>query len=182
MKRVMIRTAAAWALVLSACASPDRTGEAYRPLAVGDTVPAYGAATFAGDTVRVASGGELTLVNIWATWCSSCREEMADLEAIHRDYGSRGLEVIAVSVDAGNGERVRRFVEGENLTFAVAHDPAGRIQQLYGVAAVPETYLVSKDGRLLWQLRGGLHGSADKARAAIDEALRADGRASVALR
>jgi hypothetical protein len=77
----------------------------------------------------------------------------------------------ALSVDGGSGQKVRRFVEAERLTFAVAHDPGGRVQQLYRVAAVPETYLLSKDGRLLWQLRGGLHGAAGRARAAIDRAL-----------
>jgi cytochrome c biogenesis protein CcmG, thiol:disulfide interchange protein DsbE len=158
-------------LALCACSGREIGGEVYRPLAVGDAVPAYASATLAGDTVRVGGVGRLTLVNVWATWCTSCREEMADLEAIHRDYASRGLRVVAVSVDAGNGERVRRFVESERLTFTVAHDPGGRVQQLYRVAAVPETYLVSTDGRLLWQLRGGLHGNAARARAAIDRAL-----------
>ena len=178
MRRVVSVIAAASALALSACGSSDHIGDAYRPLAVGDTMPVYTAATFSGDTVTVAGGaGTLTLVNVWATWCASCREEMADLEAIHRDYASRGVQVLGVSVDAGNGERVRRFVQTERLTFAVAHDPEGRVQQLYGVAAVPETYLVAPDGRLLWRLRGGLHGAGDRARAAIDQALRANTRA-----
>jgi peroxiredoxin len=175
--------AAAYTLVLSACGSPDATSEAYRPLAVGDTMPPYTATTFAGDTVSVAAGpGSLTLVNVWATWCTSCREEMADLEAIHRAYASRGLRVIAVSVDGGNGDRVRRFVQAEGLTFDVAHDPDGRVQQLYRVAAVPETYLISPDGRLVWRQSGGLHGAADEARTIIDQTLRAATGPSIALR
>jgi cytochrome c biogenesis protein CcmG, thiol:disulfide interchange protein DsbE len=169
--RRALTSAFAFASALAACSSPPNDEDAYRPLAVGDTVPPYAATTLRGDSVRVGSTGALTLVNVWATWCTSCREEMADLEAIHRDYAPRGLRVVAVSVDKGDGEKVRRFAEAERLTFAIAHDPAGRVQQLYQVAAVPETYLVSADGRLLWQRKGGLHGAAAEARTAINRAI-----------
>lgn len=69
----------------------------------GSALPAYRATTLAGAPVALGGrGGEgLPLVNIWATWCTSCREEMQDLAAIHHDYAPRGLRVVAVSVDAG---------------------------------------------------------------------------------
>ena len=144
---------------------------AFRPLAPGDSVPPYVAPTLAGDTVRVAAGGPLTLVNVWATWCTSCREEMADLEAVHRDYGARGVRVVAVSVDEGDAARVRRFVAHEQLTMPIALDPEGRIQQTYSVVGVPETFLVGRDGRLVWRHAGGLHDDPAAARGAIDRAL-----------
>ena len=146
--------------------------QAFRPLAPGDTVPPYAAPTLAGDTVRVAAGGSLTLVNVWATWCTSCREEMADLEAVHRDYAARGVRVVAVSVDDGDPARVRRFVEHEKLTMPIALDPAGSIQQAYSVVGVPETFLVGGDGKLVWRQQGGLHDDPAAARAAIEAALR----------
>jgi cytochrome c biogenesis protein CcmG, thiol:disulfide interchange protein DsbE len=175
----------ALALTVAACAKGTRsTGDssstsassapaeaAFHPLRTGDTVPAYAAPTLAGDTVRVAAGGPLTLVNVWATWCTSCREEMADLEALHRDFGARGLRVVAVSVDEGDASRVRRFVEHEKLTMPIALDPAGRIQQLYSVVGVPETFLVGADGRLVWRQAGGLHDDPAAARAAVERAI-----------
>jgi len=148
--------------------------QAFRPLAPGDSVPPYAAPTLAGDTVRVAAGGPLTLVNVWATWCTSCREEMADLEAVHRDYAARGVRVVAVSVDDGDPARVRRFVERAKLTMPIALDPAGGIQQTYSVVGVPETFLVGRDGRLVWRQAGGLHGAPAAARTAIDRALAGD--------
>ena len=171
-----------FALALAACtnargerAGGDRAGtpdaEQFRPLAVGDSVPEMVVRTLAGDTVRVGAGGPVTLVNVWATWCTSCREEMADLEALHRDFAPRGLRVVAVSVDGGDGTRVRRFAEHARLTMTVAHDPEQRVQELYQVVAVPETYLVGRDGRLLWRQAGGLHGAPEAARGAVERAL-----------
>jgi peroxiredoxin len=154
--------------------STSPAAQAFRPLAPGDTVPPYAAPTLAGDTVRVAAGGPLTLVNVWATWCASCREEMADLEAVHRDYATRGVRVVAVSVDDGDPARVRRFVERAKLTMPIALDPAGAIQQAYSVVGVPETFLVGRDGRLVWRQAGGLHGAPAAARTAIDRALAGD--------
>lgn len=170
--------AAACLPLIAACggagreSAADAKADAFRPLAVGDTVPAYAALTLTGDTARVGGGDRgPVLVNVWATWCTACREEMADLEALHREFGPRGLIVLGVSVDEGDGVRVRRFVDRERLTFVVAHDPAGRVQQLYGTVGVPETYLVGADGRLLWRRAGNIHGALDEARTLIARAV-----------
>lgn len=154
-------------------------GGAFRPLAIGEPVPAYAAPVVggaAGDSVRIAvgdsaSGAPLTLVNVWATWCTSCREEFGDLERLHRDYGARGVRVVAVSVDESGDERVARFAKTEGVTFTIAHDPEGRVQRLYQTVGVPETYLVSGDGKLLWRHGGALRNGAADAREAIDRAL-----------
>ncbi len=158
-------------LVAVGCSSRESAhprGAAFHPLDVGDRAPSYAARTLAGDTVRVGSGTPV-LLNVWATWCTSCREEMTDLAVLHDAYAPRGVKVVAVSVDAGDGTRVRRFAESLKLPFAIAHDPAGEVQHVFQAVGVPETYLVSGDGRLLWVQRGGLHGRLETARAALDE-------------
>ena len=139
---------------------------------VGSLLPQYSAKTLSGELVEVGGhGGPLTLVNVWATWCRSCREEMRDLAAIHRDYGSRGLRVVAVSVDAGSERLVRRVVERDSLTFQVVHDQAGIIQTRYRVVGVPTSYLIGRDGLLLWQQVGGIHGNLPKVRVEVERAL-----------
>jgi cytochrome c biogenesis protein CcmG/thiol:disulfide interchange protein DsbE len=148
------------------CSTPQRDA-AFRPLSVGDPAPAYAVRTLAGDSVRVGAGAPV-LLNVWATWCTSCREEMADLAALDREYAPRGVRVLAVSVDAGDGTRVRRFVAAEKLPFAVAHDPGGEVQRSFQAVGVPETYLISGSGKLLWVQRGGLHGAATAVRATLD--------------
>lgn len=147
---------------------------AIRALAVGDPAPAYAARTLAGAEVRVgAPGAPVTLVNVWATWCIACREEMSDLAALHQEFAPRGLRVLAVSVDEGPEARVRRFVTRERLPFSVAHDPDGRAQEAFRVVGVPETYLVGADGRVRWKRAGNVHGVLGEARTAITAALRA---------
>jgi peroxiredoxin len=154
-------------MLAAACSSSDR-GAAFRPLGVGDQAPAYAVRTLAGDSVRVGAGRPV-LLNVWATWCTSCREEMQDLAAIDRAYAPRGLTVLAVSVDKGDGSRVKRFADSEKLPFRIAHDPAGEVQRTFQAVGVPETYLISSDGKLLWVQRGGLHGGLDSVRATLDK-------------
>jgi peroxiredoxin len=157
-------------LCAAGCSSPKRDA-AFRPLSVGDRAPAYVAHTLSGDSIRVGTGTPV-LLNVWATWCESCREEMADLAALEHQYQPRGVKVVAVSVDAGDGIRVRRFAEAEKLPFAVAHDPDGEVQREFQAVGVPETYLVSGDGRLLWVRRGGLAGAEAGVLAGLDSAMR----------
>jgi peroxiredoxin len=162
---------AAIALVFAAGCSPSASrDESFQPMVVGDKAPAYAALTLAGDSVRVGAGTPV-LLNVWATWCESCREEMADLGTLSRKYASRGVKVVAVSVDKGDGTRVKRFAEAEKLPFTVAHDPAGEVQQTFQAVGVPETYLVSGDGTLLWIRRGGLAGAGEEVYAGLDSAV-----------
>ena len=166
----MSRAVALVAMVFAAAcssSSPSDRGAAFRPLGVGDRAPAYAVRTMAGDSVRVGAGRPV-LLNVWATWCTSCREEMQDLAAIDRAYAPHGLTVLAVSVDKGDGTRVKRFAEAEKLPFRIAHDPAGEVQRTFQAVGVPETYLISGNGRLLWVQRGGLHGGLDSVRATLD--------------
>ena len=166
-------------VALAAACAPNDTPRAPRapaaeraPLAVGDPAPVVALRTLDGSPVQVGGpGAAATLVNVWATWCTSCREEMADLEALHRELTPRGLRVVAVSIDEGNGERVRRFVTKEGLTFAVARDSANSVQSAYGVVGVPESYVLDAGGRLRWHRTGGIHGGTAEARAAVEKLL-----------
>lgn len=146
-------------------------GDAFRPAQVGDLMPAYTMPTLRGDTVRIAAGMPVTLLNVWATWCTSCREEMAALDTLERQFGPRGLRVVAVSVDGGDPARVARYVHDAGLTFTVVHDPAGVVEDRYAVVGVPSTFLVGTDGVLRWQQAGNVTDSLASLRSAIDRAL-----------
>jgi peroxiredoxin len=149
--------------------------DAFRPLQVGDAAPAFAARVVsgwgAGTGVPVVSPDSVTLLNVWATWCTSCREEMADLEQLHAQYAPRGLRVIGVSVDQGDPQKVVRFAQRERLGFAIAHDPAGDIQRRFSVVGVPETYLIDRQGRVVWKVAGNIHGALDTVRKELDRQL-----------
>ena len=95
---------------------------------------------------------------------------MSDLEALHRDFAPKGVRVLAVSVDATDPNRVREFVKQEKLTFSIAHDPDGNVQQLYQVVGIPGTYVVDGNGRLLWKSIGNMHGVVNSLRAVLQKA------------
>jgi peroxiredoxin len=79
--------------------------------------------------------------------------------------------VIGVSVDEGDGDRVKRYAESNHLDFTVAHDPAGDIQHEYALVGVPTTFVIGRDGRLVWSHTGDIGDTFDDARAAVRRAL-----------
>jgi thiol-disulfide isomerase/thioredoxin len=94
--------------------------------------------------------GSPLLVNVWATWCDPCREEMPSLERLYREYRDRGLRVVAISIDdGGQVDLINEFVGEHGLTFDVLHDPKSAIMRQYPVRGVPQTFLVSRDGEII---------------------------------
>lgn len=129
-----------------------------------------------GDTIafRERYAGQVTLVNIWATWCAPCRDEMPSMEALYRDFHARGLKIAAVSIDEGNSDKVRAFASELGLTFDILHDQSGGIQGTYQTTGVPESFLLDKDGRIVRRLIGSHDWNSVTNREQIDRLL-ADG-------
>jgi peroxiredoxin len=162
------------AVLLSACGgdAPRR----FRPLAAGDAAPAYAAAAFtagrtASDSLRVADlRGSTVLLNVWATWCHPCRKEMPLLDSLQREFGARGLRVVAVSIDdAGADAEVARFVEEHGISFTIARDPANEVARVFQTRGVPESFLIDRDGRITKHWMGAVDGIAGSVRGTIAE-------------
>jgi peroxiredoxin len=89
---------------------------------------------------------------------------MPDMERLHRDYGPRGLAVVGINFQESEAE-AQAFVEEFRLTFPILLDPKGTVTRSYAVRALPVTYLVDRDGKILWKATGrrewdGPHGRA----------------------
>lgn len=128
------------------------------------------------DTVslREKYRGQVTLVNIWATWCAPCRDEMPSMEALYQDFAARGFKIAAVSIDEGDDDAVQAFVTELGLTFDILHDKSGAIQGLYQTTGVPESFLLDRDGRIVRRLIGSHDWNSPANRDLIDRLL-ADG-------
>jgi len=116
---------------------------------VGKRAPDFTAVNLAtGDSVRLRAeyADQVTLVNIWATWCIPCRTEMPAMERLYQLYGPKGFRIAAVSIDEGGIEDVRAFAKEYGLTFDILHDVTGEIQRAYQTTGVPESFLLDKDG------------------------------------
>jgi peroxiredoxin len=91
--------------------------------------------------------GKPVMVNFWATWCPPCLEEMPALERLYQRHRDAGFILLAVSLDADPG-KVQEFLTRHHLTFPVGLDPKTRVAELYGVRALPSTFIVDRHGNL----------------------------------
>jgi cytochrome c biogenesis protein CcmG, thiol:disulfide interchange protein DsbE len=98
--------------------------------------------------------GSVTLVNIWATWCLPCREEMPSMQTLYDSLGTRGFRIAAISIDEGSPEDVAAFAEQFRLTFDILHDRSGQVERLYQTTGVPESFLLDRRGVLVKRVIG----------------------------
>ena len=133
-----------WALAFACGPTPEA------PPQVGDLAPDFRAPTLDGDTVSLASlGGNVVLLNIWATWCTPCRYETPFLQTLHETHFSDGLRLVGLSVDAaGAVEDVRSFVGESGVEYQILLDPAGSVMDRYGVLGLPATFIIDRQGRI----------------------------------
>lgn len=136
----------------------------FLPVEVGTPAPDFQARDLSGRPVSLGElRGEVILLNIWATWCGPCREEMPSMQRLHDELADEGLRIVAVSIDAARGEMdpggrpggdVEGFVREMGLTFDIWRDPSGRIQQTYRTMGVPESYVIDRDGVIMKKVIG----------------------------
>ena len=90
--------------------------------------------------------GKVVFLNFWATWCKPCEEEMPSMERLHQRFKDKGLVVLALSEDADGATVVAPYLKKHNLTFPVGLDPKMSVAGLYGVWAIPSTFIIDKKG------------------------------------
>ena len=94
--------------------------------------------------------GKVTLVNFWATSCTTCVAEMPEIIATYQKYQSRGFETLAVAMSYDPPSYVVNFAETRKLPFKVALDNTGAVAKAWGdVRITPTTYIVNKQGQIV---------------------------------
>ncbi len=98
--------------------------------------------------------GKLVMLNFWATWCPPCRAEMPSMEQLYQEMRGEDFVMLAVNLREGR-TKVAGFTEEEGYNFPVLLDKDGQVgSQLYGVQAIPTTYLIAPDGTILGRKAG----------------------------
>ena len=150
-------------------------GDELFPVEVGSKAPEIQGVTVDGtrrQKTLADYSGKVLLVNVWATWCEPCRVEMPSIEKLHREFGSQGLAVVAISVDdPGAEQRIRDFVKELRLTFEVLHDPRQVTTASYQITGYPETFVIARDGTIRRKLIGAADWSSEANRALVRELL-----------
>ncbi len=157
------------ATALSGCGMTENVPR----VAVGQPAPSYAAITLEGDSIALRDlKGRVVLLNLWATWCFPCRQEIPELQALHERLAPRGLEVVGVSVDArGAQEPIREFADEFGVTYPIWHDPDSRIINTFLAYGVPTTYLIDRDGMIRWKHLGPVMADDPALVRALEEAL-----------
>jgi cytochrome c biogenesis protein CcmG/thiol:disulfide interchange protein DsbE len=155
------------------CGANDDRLRAPAPIDVGRPAPAYRAVSADGDSVSLgALRGKPVLLNVWATWCHPCRDEIPELQRLHERYRERGLELVGVSVDAaGDEEAIRAFARRYGMTYPVWRDPNENVSATFLVVGVPATFLIDRAGVLRWKQTGPIAPGDTTLMAAIERAL-----------
>ncbi len=99
--------------------------------------------------------GKTVLLNFWATWCGACKEELPSMERLYQSLKGKGFEIVAISIDRGNQDRVKKYAREYNLSFPILLDPDQKIRKNYYIMGLPTSYLIDPQG----QLRGFVSGA-----------------------
>lgn len=99
--------------------------------------------------------GRVILLNLWATWCVPCREEMPALDRLQAALGGPGFEVVALAIDQGGIAAVTRFYTELKLgALRIYLDQNGDALNKLGGLGIPLTILVDRDGHEMWRVVG----------------------------
>lgn len=141
------------AVTLAAAVLACGDGTPRAVVAVGAPAPPYAAELQDGTPVSLASHrGEVVLINIWATWCKPCRQEMPALDTLHRRHASAGLRIAGVSIDVDEDRtKVVDFAASLGASYTLWFDPDDKVSTTFLAIGVPASYLVGRDGTLRWK-------------------------------
>ncbi len=117
--------------------------------------PDFSLETLDGPTMRLSDlRGKAVLLNFWATWCGPCKIEMPWFVDLQKQYGPRGLQIVGVAMDDASKEDIGKFAKdmGVNYPILIGKEAVG--EQYGGVNALPETFLIGRDGKIVDKIIG----------------------------
>jgi peroxiredoxin len=116
----------------------------------GKPAPEFALHTLDGRSVRLSAlRGKVVLLNFWATWCAPCRVEMPWLVEFSGRYQRQGLEIVGVSVDDGDRDRVAAFVRARNVNYTIVLKDKAVSEAYGGLRFLPQTFFIGRDGKVI---------------------------------
>jgi cytochrome c biogenesis protein CcmG, thiol:disulfide interchange protein DsbE len=147
-----LHTEKAKGIFLAILLSLGVTAEAHA-LDTGSAAPDFELAGAQGSVKLSSTAGSVVYLDFWASWCGPCKQSFPWLNSLQAKYGAKGLKVIGVNLDAKN-EDAQKFLAQIPAAFPVAFDPKGTTPGLYGVKGMPTSFLIGKDGKIVFQHLG----------------------------
>ena len=123
---------------------------------VSGPAPDFSLTVSGGGTVKLsAQKGRVVLVNFWATWCDSCKDELPVLQELRRSRVGDRFELLAISVDDDPAKVVPRFAASHRMNFSILYADR-RTMDAYAVRMLPTSYLIAPDGSIARRYVGPL--------------------------
>ena len=97
--------------------------------------------------------GKVVYVDFWASWCGPCKQSFPFMNDLQKKYGSAGLRIIAINVDKEK-EDAQKFLSKNPTQFSLAFDAEGKVPNQYQVKGMPSSYLIGRDGKLVYMHKG----------------------------
>ncbi|MEW6087531.1 MAG: TlpA disulfide reductase family protein [bacterium] len=122
------------------------SGPKPRFMAVGDEAPDFSILDLDGNEISLESllNGKEIILNFWASWCPSCREEIPRLNEFAEKYKDK-IEIVGINLEEPK-ETVQSFVRASGIKYKILLDSKGKTGNLYMVRAIPTNILINKDG------------------------------------
>jgi peroxiredoxin len=122
---------------------------------IGYRPPNFALKDLEGRTIDLESfRGKVIFINFWATWCVPCRAEMPLMEKLYQEFKDKDFVMLAVSEDLEGKSVVEPFVKELKFTFPVLLDQDLAVMTLYGIRAIPETFLIDRTGLITHKIPG----------------------------
>ena len=139
-------------------------------ISVGDTVPSFKARTIDGSKSIAVDDyrGKVVLIDFWASWCPPCLKSLPKYNELRREIGTSDFEIVAVNVDE-NTEDAKKFLAKHPVSYPIAKDPKGVLPGVFGVKAMPTSYLVDKNGVVKYVHAAFKEGDIEKLRVQIEK-------------
>lgn len=104
-------------------------------------------------TTDISNGGKPIIISFWATWCKPCVKELTSIAEHYEDWQEEtGVKLFAVSIDDSRSmARVAPFINGKAWDYTVLLDPNGDFKRALNVVNVPHTFLIDKEGKIVYQ-------------------------------
>ena len=118
--------------------------------------------------------GKVVLLNIWASWCVPCREEMPALDKLEQELGGKDFAVVAVNIDKGGPDKARAFLAETGAThLGLYTDPTSKMFAVLKTVGMPTTLVLDRDGKEIGRLVGPADWSSPEAKRVVEAAIAA---------